>query len=297
MNVRHVSLPIHGRLLYHLIALMTVSIWGVTFVSTKILINTGLNPTEIFIYRFLIAYICILAISHKKLWADNLKDEITMCLAGLCGGSLYFIAENTALGMTFASNVSLLICTAPIFTMILERILFHAPMRPRMLGGSLIALCGVGFVVFDGTFNLGTNPLGDILTIATAMLWAMYCIILKVIARRYSTFFISRKVFFYGLLSASLTLLYNPQPIDTSLLLRPEVCGNLLFLGVFASMICYVLWNGVVNTLGADKAANYIYFVPMMTILTAVTFLAEPFTLFTVVGTTMIIGGVYTAER
>ena len=79
--------------------------------------------------------------------------------------------------------------------------------------------------------------------------------------------------------------------------MRPEVCGNLLFLGVFASMICYVLWNGVVNTLGADKAANYIYFVPMMTILTAVTFLAEPFTLFTVVGTTMIIGGVYTAER
>lgn len=78
MNVRHISLPIHGRLLYHIIALMTVSIWGVTFVSTKILINTGLNPTEIFIYRFLIAYICILAISHKKLWADNLKDEITM---------------------------------------------------------------------------------------------------------------------------------------------------------------------------------------------------------------------------
>ena len=297
MNVRHVSLPIHGRLLYHLIALMTVSIWGVTFVSTKILINTGLNPTEIFIYRFLIAYICILAISHKKLWADNLKDEITMCLAGLCGGSLYFIAENTALGMTFASNVSLLICTAPICTMILERILFHAPMRPRMLGGSLIALCGVGFVVFDGTFNLGTNPLGDILTIAAAMLWAMYCIILKVIARRYSTFFISRKVFFYGLLSASLTLLYNQQPIDTSMLLLPEVYSNLLFLGVFASMICYILWNSVVNILGADKAANYIYFVPMMTILTAVTFLAEPFTLFTVVGTTMIIGGVFTAER
>ena len=166
-----------------------------------------------------------------------------------------------------------------------------------MLGGSLIALCGVGFVVFDGTFNLGTNPLGDILTIAAAMLWAMYCIILKVIARRYSTFFISRKVFFYGLLSASLTLLYNQQPIDTSMLLLPEVYGNLLFLGVFASMICYILWNSVVNILGADKAANYIYFVPMMTILTAVTFLAEPFTLFTVVGTTMIIGGVFTAER
>ena len=298
MNIRQsITLPVHGRLLYHLVALMTVSIWGVTFVSTKILINTGLNPTEIFIYRFFIAYICILVISHRRLLADSLKDEMLMCLAGLCGGSLYFIAENSALGITFASNVSLLICTAPLFTMILERMLFHTPLRRRMLGGSLIALCGVGLVVFDGTFNLGINPLGDLLTIAAAMLWAMYCIILKVIARRYSTFFISRKVFFYGLLSASLTLLFRQQPVNVSLLLRPEVCGNLLFLGVFASMICYVLWNGVVNALGADKAANYIYFVPMVTILSAVIFLSEPFTALTVTGTAMIIGGVYTAER
>ena len=59
---------------YHFLAIMTVVIWGATFVSTKILINNGLSPNEIFFYRFLIAYAGIWIVSHKKLFADNWKD-------------------------------------------------------------------------------------------------------------------------------------------------------------------------------------------------------------------------------
>ena len=107
-------------LLYHSIAILTVIIWGTTFVSTKILINTGLSPVEILLYRFVLAYFCILTIAHRRLWANCVKDEFLLFLSGLCGGSLYFIAENTALGITLASNVSLLICTAPIITTVLS---------------------------------------------------------------------------------------------------------------------------------------------------------------------------------
>ena len=64
--------------LYHFLAVLTVAIWGATFVSTKILINTGLSPNEIFLYRFLIAYAGIWIISHKRLFADNWKDEATL---------------------------------------------------------------------------------------------------------------------------------------------------------------------------------------------------------------------------
>ena len=64
----------HGY--YHLIAILTVAIWGLTFIATKVLINHGLTPQEIFFYRFLIAYIGIWAISPKHLFADNLKDEL-----------------------------------------------------------------------------------------------------------------------------------------------------------------------------------------------------------------------------
>ena len=63
-------------LLYHSIAILTVIIWGTTFVSTKILINTGLSPVEILLYRFVLAYFCILTIAHRRLWANCVKDEI-----------------------------------------------------------------------------------------------------------------------------------------------------------------------------------------------------------------------------
>ena len=55
----------HGY--YHLIAILTVAIWGLTFISTKVLINHGLTPQEIFFYRFLIAYLGIWVISPKRL--------------------------------------------------------------------------------------------------------------------------------------------------------------------------------------------------------------------------------------
>lgn len=286
-----------GKTLFHLLAFLTVCIWGVTFVSTKTLIGIGLSPTEIFIYRFLIAYLCMVPVTRRRLLADSFTDEALMCLAGLSGGSLYFIAENTALGITFASNVSLLICTAPLLTMLLGRIVLRIPLRRRMLAGSVTALCGVAVVVYNGTFNLGISPAGDLLTMIAALLWAVYCVVLKVVGKRYPTLFITRKVFFYGLLSAGIFILFRPIHFHISLLSQPTVCANLLFLGVLASMVCYVMWNSAVRALGADRTANYIYCVPLVTILTAVIFLSEPLTAFTAAGTALIIGGVFLAER
>ena len=93
-------------------ALITVMVWGVTFVSTKVLITDGLDPAQIFIIRFTIAYLCALLISHDRFMACDIKDELLMIMAGITGGSLYFITENTALSLTFAANVSLIICCA-----------------------------------------------------------------------------------------------------------------------------------------------------------------------------------------
>ena len=58
-------------LLFHLITAAVVTIWGVTFVSTKVLLQHGLGPIDIMFYRFVLAYFCILAISHKRLWAAS----------------------------------------------------------------------------------------------------------------------------------------------------------------------------------------------------------------------------------
>lgn len=286
-----------NKLFHHILALVTVGIWGVTFVCTKVLIASGLTPTEIFIYRFALAYLCIAIISHSRLWGDTLRDELLLALAGLTGGSLYFITENSALAITLASDVSLLICTAPIFTMLLGRAFLGVPLRRRLFAGSFMALCGVGLVVFNGAFNLGLNPLGDALTIAAALLWAAYCIVLKVLGTRYPILFITRKVFFYGVVSAAFFLLFSAEAPDLHLLLIPAVYGNLLFLGIVASMLCYIMWNSAVKVLGAGAAANYIYCMPLVTILAAVLFLGEPFTVYTAIGAVLIIAGVFIAER
>jgi drug/metabolite transporter (DMT)-like permease len=64
-----------SKLIFHLIAIVTVIIWGTTFVSTKILIQNGLTPSEIFFYRFVLAYICMWSISRKKFFTNSIKDE------------------------------------------------------------------------------------------------------------------------------------------------------------------------------------------------------------------------------
>ena len=83
---------IKSRFVYHLMAIITVAIWGTTFVSTKILIQHGLSPSDIFFYRFTLAYLCMWCISYKKLFANRVKDELLLLLAGLCGGTIYYIS-------------------------------------------------------------------------------------------------------------------------------------------------------------------------------------------------------------
>ena len=77
---------------YHLGAILTMIAWGVSFVSTKVLLDNGLQPTEVYVYRTLLAYVIILAINHSRLFSNSLRDELLFVVCGLCAGSLYYIA-------------------------------------------------------------------------------------------------------------------------------------------------------------------------------------------------------------
>ena len=282
---------------YHLLALLTVIIWGTTFVATKVLLQHGLGPIDIMFYRFLLAYFCLLVISHKRLWADNWKDEGMLMLAGLTGGTLYFIAENTAIGISQASNVALLVCTTPIFTALLTHFIYKEPLRKNMMIGSFIALIGVGLVVFSGSVILKINPLGDFLSILASLMWAVYCLILKPLGNRYPTVFITRKVFLYSILSLLVYFLFDPLCMQADVLIQPVVMYNLLFLGIVASMLCFIAWNTAVKALGPSHTANYIYIQPMSTLVLSSIILSEVITLTSLIGAACIIGGIYLAEK
>ena len=153
----------------------------------------------IFLLRFLIAYMGIWLISPRKLFADNWKDEFWMFLGGMTGGSFYFFTENTALEITLATNVSFIVCTAPLLTTILSLWIYKKEKATRgLMAGSLLALVGVALVVYNGSFVLKISPLGDFLTLLAAFSWAFYSLIMRKMSNRYSIIFITRKIFFYG---------------------------------------------------------------------------------------------------
>lgn len=282
----------------HLMAAVTVVIWGTTFVSTKVLINYGLSPVDILFYRFVLAYVCIWFICPRTLLARTWRDELLFVALGLSGGSLYFVAENTALGLTLASNVSLIICTAPILAALLSFLIYKGEtLRPRLITGSLMALVGVGFVVFNGSFILQLSPVGDVLTLTAALMWAFYCLLLKRMNATYPTLFITRKVFFYGVLTLIPCFFYSPLQTSGDVLFQPLVVANLLFLGAVASMLCYIMWNTAVKRLGVVRTTNYIYVVPLVTLLTSAVVLDETITIVALIGSALILGGVYIAER
>lgn len=286
----------HGY--YHLIAIITVAIWGLTFISTKILINHGLTPQEIFFYRFLIAYIGIWVISPRRLFTNNLKDELWLVAGGMFGGSLYFFTENTALGITQTTNVAFLICTAPLLTTFLSLLFYKSEKASKgLIAGSILALIGVGLVVFNGRFVLKLSPLGDLLTLLAALSWAFYSLIIKKMAGRYPTVFITRKIFFYGVLTILPAFLLQPLRPDIAVLLQPTVMLNLLFLAVLASLVCFVVWNVVLKQLGTVKASNYIYLNPLVTMIASAIILHEHITPMALLGAACIMCGVYLAEK
>ena len=286
--------------IYHFIAIVTSAIWGTTFISSKILLQEGLSPAMIMTLRFAMAYICMLPFMRKgEIFCPNLKDELLMMLLGISGGSLYFLFENTALVYTLASNVAIIIAATPLLTTLAVHLISRQERVERsMYLYSLLSLFGVGLVVFNGEFILKLNPLGDILTLGAAVMWVIYSIVVLYLQSRYAPLMITRKVFFYGVLTLIPYFIFA-EPFDISLetLSKPVVAGNLLYLGILASLICYWTWNMVIEKLGAVHATNYLYINPIVAMITAHVVLSERITPLAVIGTVLILSGVYLAER
>lgn len=282
----------------HVGALICIGMWGVSFVSTKVMLNHGMHPVEIYIDRFLLAYVLILLLKRTRWFSYNWRDEGLLCLCGMLSGSVYFLAENFALEYTLVSNVSLLTSMSPLITAMLVGLLYKSERPGRgMILGSFIAFIGVACIIFNSSFNVEIKPLGDMLAIMAAFSWALYSLVLKKLDATYDVWFISRKTFFYGVLTSLPFLIMEPPHFSVSDILGYwPVLGNLLFLGVGASLIGYLLWARTVKVMGAVKANNYMYFQPIFTMVFSVIFLHEVVTFFGYLGCALILGGLWLGD-
>ena len=334
-NFNSSILPSFNSLKFHLVAFVVVAIWGSTFVFTKMLLQAGLTPAQIFTLRFTIAYVLLAAYQlilsgargrggtsnyprtsvpphprtpdksnyprTSELFCKSWRDELLMVLLGITGGSVYFLAENAAMLFTTATNTSLIVCSCPLFTMLLVALFYRKSERftRQQVLGSLMACMGMAAVVLNGHFVLHLSPLGDLLAFGACLCWAVYSILMKPALERYSTIFITRKVFFYGLLTMIPYYLLRPAEANPSIFqsFNSSILFNLLFLGIVASLLCFLVWNWVIRRLGPVVATNWVYFNPITTIAFAWWLLHEQITPWFLLGTLLILLGMYLADR
>ncbi len=286
----------------HLTALFTIFLWGITFISTKMLL-VSFTPVEIMFYRLILAMLALFVVcpprlSWGKLDCHALRDEWKIMAAGLCGVTLFFLYQNIALSYTLAANVSVLISVAPLFTALVSRAILNEKLKTNFFLGFTLAMAGIILIAFNGSLVLKLNPLGDLLSILAALVWAFYSVLIKKISAQQSTLLtITRKVFSYGLLFLLPVLpLFEFRLGLERLVVLPNLL-NLLFLGLGASAVCYITWNYAVHLLGTVKTSVYIYMVPVITMIASALTLHETITLVSGIGIALILTGMALSER
>lgn len=289
------------KALAHIGALFTVTAWGTSFLSTKILmVDGGLTPVEVYEYRFIAAYLILFAFTCRRIKSNSWRDEMVFALCGICSGSLYFITENYGLKLTTTANVSLLSSMSPIFTAFLVAAVFRQRLKAPLLVGSAVAFAGVACIIFSHGEGFEINPAGDLLAISSALCWAIYSVAIKRLLPYYSSMFISRKLFFYGVLTGLPLMLMQQQPLHIGVLFdfqHPQYLMNFAFLVLFCSLAAYLVWNEVMKALGPVTTNNYIYLQPPVTMVAGYFLLHEQIYLLGYVGCVLIIGGLVITDK
>ncbi len=281
----------------HLSALVTVMIWGTTFISTKILLS-DFQPVEILFFRFVMGVLALLPAYPHRLKGTTFRQEFTFIAAGLCGICLYYLLENIALTCTMASNVGVIISAAPFFTAILTHLFIKGEekLQVNFFLGFVVAMAGIFLISFNGS-RLELNLVGDLLALLAALLWACYSVLTKKISSYgYHTILTTRRVFFYGILFMIPALFLFGFKLELTRFANPLCLFNIVYLGVGASALCFVTWNFAVKVLGAVKTSVYIYMVPVVTVITSVVILHERITILAGIGTALILTGLFLSE-
>lgn len=281
----------------HFSALLTIIIWGTTFISTKLLL-ADFRPVEILFFRFVMGLLALLLVYPHRMKGTTLKRELTFAAAGLCGICLYYLLENIALTYTMASNVGVIISVAPFFTAILTHLFIRGEekLRANFFLGFVVAMAGIFLISFNGS-KLELNPMGDLLAMLAALIWACYSVLTKKISGYgYHTILTTRRIFFYGILFMIPTLFLFDLKLELARFTNPVYLFNIVYLGLGASALCFVTWNYAVKILGAVKTSVYIYMVPVITVITSVLILHEKITLLAGVGTVLTLAGLFLSE-
>jgi len=266
-------------------------IWGGSYLSIKVIV-AELDPTLSAFYRFSIAAIILFTILKTKYPEEKIlkEDRVLMALSGLTGVSMYFFFENYSVSYTSASNVAVLISSIPVFTLISQRIVFKEKITLLKFFGAMLSAVGIVIIIASkekiSLFSAGTR--GDLMALAAAFCWVIYNIITSKFKGNYKSITVTTYQILWGCVFLSPSLFFTKLTVPSL-----KVIGNTVFLAVLCSCIGYIIYIYCLEHLGATIVTTYINLQPIVTLIFAKLILKESVTLYQILGSVVIILGVF----
>ncbi len=278
-----------------LLLLLMSLIWGSNFTVIKYSLE-DLLPLSFNALRFTIASIVMLTVAFLSQNGFKLEpgDRMKLFTLGLLGNTFYQSLFITGMAHTRAGNAALILATTPLFTAILGRIRKHEYFTVGGVGGLLLAFAGIVMIVVSGRgeVSIGETLLGDCLLLASTVCWSLYTVGSK------------QLVHTYGSLKATTIMMTSGTPFlllvcAPSLLrqdwsrVRPVAWAGVVYSGLFAIALAYLIWSYGVRRIGSTRTAIYSNITPIVALLVAWLALGESPTLGQLAGAVVIFAGIY----
>jgi drug/metabolite transporter (DMT)-like permease len=276
----------------------TVIFWGLSFVSSKTILNTGVPPMTMVCIRFVIATVVLNLFLGKLDPAARLrrKDVLPLAASGLFGVTIYFFFESRGIKLTSASHASLIIAVIPVITVLAETILFGARISWLTGAGVVLSVVGVVFVVERPGAGAGSTVslAGDLFMFGACISWVIYIILSKNLHRRLSEIAITAYQSLFGtvfLIPLALLEMLQWVPITLTAGL------NLAYLALFCSALSNFLYVYALSRLGPIAVSPYVNLIPVVGVLGGVVLLGEAIAWSQVAGGIVILAGVLLVNR
>jgi drug/metabolite transporter (DMT)-like permease len=288
------SMTNRPKLTASMYALVSISFWGVSFVSTKAVLGK-LDPYSLLVIRFGIGtlFLLLLLLLQRHRLQISIKFVPHLMILGILGVFVHQVLQATALLTINASAAGWLISFSPVFTVILSILFLQEKMRITKAVGLVLAITGV--LIISSTrsgqsFQFEMN-IGFLLMILSTLNWAVYSVLLKSLKIPYPPLVVTFYMCLLGLILTTPFIIRNKGWENLSLLNHSE-WAHLLFLGVFVSGIAYWYWGKALEVLEASKVSMFLYLEPIATLIAAVLLLQEKVLLISAAGGIIIIIGV-----
>ncbi|GMG73262.1 MULTISPECIES: DMT family transporter [Priestia] len=279
-------------------AIMSISFWGISFVSTKAVLDK-LDPYTLLVLRFGIGALFLLLLLVLKRYPLNipLKYIPHLFVLGILGVFIHQVIQATALLTINASAAGWIISFSPVFTVILSVFFLHEKMTLIKASGIIVAIIGVLLVTTSSnqhSFQLPIN-IGYLLMILSTLNWAIYSVLLKKLDIQLPSLVVT---FYMCLIGFTLTtpFLVRNKGWEIMPFLTSVEWAHLLFLGVFVSGVAYWYWAKALEVLEASQVSLFLYLEPVATLITAVLLLREKIIPVSILGGVIIIVGVIVAN-